>query len=567
MAAALAPAAALAQPDAQETPAQGADLERKRQQFAWLIGTWESHFEGDTLFAQNRSGAVLEFYLETNGTVSATIRETNAFMEDYGYRKGTVVFRGISTSGSSAISNHMLWADGGQFYKLDPSQNVAEWDLDDGGVIVHREGPYMLPPPTVNGYLSDHAKWYKTTGTPLPGGSQIPAGVQEKAEPAPAEAPAGGPAPAKIAAGTPDQTRADCDWNVYFQHLRDNGEALVARFERNTLRLVEQDDDNVIDKKLFPYGPDVRASYVSFDENATIEGWERLAGQMIANQGADDWLKKTRLEIASAFRTANLYYWRSARAQEKCPGMREDRAAYAELLSAYAVGVSVAIRKESYLSEQLEAAYRLREAYTRKLFEELASTGSIKQKLIDAGKDQLDAILTGQGVPIGKIDSLSGELDRLSEKFARMEARGVDPSQEQILRETEQAFKQAGIDYRPSGKSLWGNVASGSKDALFAGLTYVAAKFTDLGKVGVLTRNSYLYSLIDHIEIAKGLADTGRLNVVWTQILPSTNAVREDVAHLEVLIRRYELVQAEYDALSSGYSRMFAEAEVAARPK
>nr|WP_298896924.1 hypothetical protein [uncultured Altererythrobacter sp.] len=172
---AFAPFGVLAQSDSDsQSPEPRIYYEEKNEQFAWLIGTWESRYEGDTLFAENRSGATLEFYLEVDGTVSAKIGETNNIMVNYGYRKGMVVFRKISTSGSSGHHRHMLWAGGGHFFKLDKERNVAEWDLDDGSIIVHREGPYMLPPPIVNGYLSDHARWYKVAGSFLLYDEQAP---------------------------------------------------------------------------------------------------------------------------------------------------------------------------------------------------------------------------------------------------------------------------------------------------------------------------------------------------------------------------------------------------------
>lgn len=141
--------------------------------FAWLLGTWESWDHRGGEFGRSRTGGRLVFTMDADGAVSAEILALNDFMEEHGYREGMTVFRGFNesvsfTPGGSSAND----ARNGQFFHLDvtntydPQVQGGYWRDSLVGLRHpdHAEDPNGLYlQPTEVSILGGHAKWRRVS--------------------------------------------------------------------------------------------------------------------------------------------------------------------------------------------------------------------------------------------------------------------------------------------------------------------------------------------------------------------------------------------------------------------
>ena len=189
--------AVICAPSAAYAQASDEELAARCNDFAWLLGTWESWDHRGGEFGQSRTGGTLTFSMVGDGSVSAVIGNLNDFMEEYGYQPGMIVFRGFTesvsfTPGGSSAND----ARNGQFYHLDVTntydERVQEGYWRDSLIGLrhpdHEEDPNGLYlQPTEASLLGGYAKWRKVSGssrTVAPDGCSPEAEAEIAPEPA-----------------------------------------------------------------------------------------------------------------------------------------------------------------------------------------------------------------------------------------------------------------------------------------------------------------------------------------------------------------------------------------------
>lgn len=149
-----------------ESLAQPADtgLERKCNDFAWLLGSWTSYSPyGDH---SDPTDGTLVFTMAADGSVEGRLTSLNPYAEEHGYREGMVVFRGfreVYHYGPDGTTRHE--SRDGEFYVLDvtarhdPDQQRGYWE---GGMLgeVTASG-YLYLNPVGRGHLSNYGEWRK----------------------------------------------------------------------------------------------------------------------------------------------------------------------------------------------------------------------------------------------------------------------------------------------------------------------------------------------------------------------------------------------------------------------
>lgn len=364
--------------------------------------------------------------------------------------------------------------------------------------------------------------------------------------------------PPRRSASIPDEPK--CDWRGYFAFVRDRGDQLIREFEQKTALHVEGDDEHVVNSKLFPYE---RAGFVSYDENEIIAEMEKLANQMILNQGADNWLSDNRKGIIEAYDNANREYWQSALSKEECPGF-VDQAGQTPLLPGIATGQASGIRGERFLPELRDKGLEIEARYIADFYRKMGKLGSITDMLKAKAKASLAEMLADEGVSEAQTVRLQTELEKQGAQIASIEADGTEITYAMVRNGTQTAFQKAGLKPPPDSyfeqsliRSAKESAPSVASWAITSMLSYAVPK----GKLPSLTRFGYLTTALDHIEVGKAMVDLDTLRDLYFHDLGTTNAVREDVGHMKVLIRRYELFYAEYEKLEEAYRAMFAEAQ------
>lgn len=493
----------------------------KEKAFSWLLGTWESYYEGTNSFATSRSGGTLIFTLESDGRVVGRIGKTNGFMDEYGYRAGMYVYRGLDLPLTYAPgkSIYTVRTQEGEFLRVWSAQNERNWSPS--GVSLHQGDSTLQLDSVANGYLSGGgAKWIKTSGP-------------------------------RIATA---KKNGACNDAAYILHLRNKGEALIAAFARETERLAGNDPSTTTRKRYYY----VRADFVEDEQDEEIRRWEKLVGEIIANRGPDDFLRNSRNNIIAEYRSATSKYLNEARNSEACP-KHTSTSPYTNLLMGKAMADAVEIRMSEVMAEEVAQAQAVQEAYTRRFYNSLGEVGSLEGKLVSASVDAVAAALTADGVKEQEVQALVPLLKVMRDKYSRMEAAGNPPGPLEVQREMKAAFKSAGVKYDPSASTseILGVSISGSMSVveLFRSMVLgktLAAKGKLLGPLSII---------IDTAEIVKSLSDLKTLFRVNDEDMPVTLAVTEDAAHLEVLHQRYKLFYQAYEKFENDYAAILKEAE------
>ena len=357
----------------------------------------------------------------------------------------------------------------------------------------------------------------------------------------------------------PPQQLANCDWRTFTQLINSEGRALIAEFKRDVAQMVKGDNDRVIDSKRFPYSPtDTRASFVSAEENDKIMEWEKIAQEMIANQGGDNWMVNNASSLEAGLDAMQDEYFNTAFQGERCITPNDGPGAQTRFLNK-AQGAAFDRRASGFLTQELNQATILRDKYTNIIWRLMGNTGSLGEKLGRVTEDMYDRALGQSDWSEQQKRSLNAELAKAKENLARRKAQGEYISQDEIEAETKAAFERVGINYRaPQSQE---ELQAETNEEVFKGA--VANLFGYLFKpeqIPNITRGSYVLSIIDHIQIFNATFDIGTVNTVNERGLPTTNAVREDVGQFLILINRHERYADRFVKLMNDYEDMFARA-------
>ncbi len=145
----------------------GTQLERRCDDFGWLLGTWTSYSPwGDHT---DPTGGTLVFTLSADGGVEGRLTSLNQYTEEYGYQPGMIVFRGfreVFHYGPDGTTQHES-RDGEMFVidvtaTYDPEQQRGYWDPSVIGI--RPESGFLYLNPTGKSHLSGHGEWRKKSG-------------------------------------------------------------------------------------------------------------------------------------------------------------------------------------------------------------------------------------------------------------------------------------------------------------------------------------------------------------------------------------------------------------------
>ncbi|MEL7446647.1 MAG: hypothetical protein AAGK02_12690 [Pseudomonadota bacterium] len=495
-------------------------LETKREAFAWLIGTWESRYEGDGSFAKARSGAQIKFTMESDGTVIGQIVSTSELMREAKYSEGMYVFRGLERPFTNApgTSIYAVRTGGGQFRHI--TNCCDEWR--DTLVALHQGDSNLQLLPTAKGSLSGYAEWVKISGPGL----------------------ATAPIPA---------ANDKCNIAAYNRFLNSEAGKLIDEFDRDTAGFADSDHTSPTSKR-HPY---VRADFVADEQDEEIRRWEALVREVIDNRGPDDFLRKTRRNVLTEYRDATTKYSAAARADADCPQPSEI-APYTHVMMGRAMGMAVQTRMTETLAEEVAQSGNVQEAYTRMFYEGLGDVGSLEGALGNAAVDAVKAVLFEDEVKPDKVEALVPQLEALRARYAELEAQGNPPDLFQTTKDMKEIFKRAGVDYDPSATSsdLFGAGISGGMSAADLFRSMVLGKtLKPQGKFfGTLS------VLFDLAEIGNALLDLKTLVGLNDDVMPVTLAVTEDAAHLAVLEERYRQFYDEFELFADEYDSLVKEA-------
>ena len=129
--------------------------------WGWLLGRWKI----------DRYGGSVDFVLERDGTVSATISGSNNYMRREGYTAGMTIIRGLQFKGSNGVT-WVAWTKGGRHLSAHkpgrkPGQTYGQASWINTGVVFLQKGKnHINVPAQLSGRLGNYAKWYKDTSIP-----------------------------------------------------------------------------------------------------------------------------------------------------------------------------------------------------------------------------------------------------------------------------------------------------------------------------------------------------------------------------------------------------------------
>lgn len=514
------------------------------EKWGWLLGTWDSYSPWADQTAP--TGGTLIFTLGAGGTIEGRIGKLNTAMDQSGYKPGMLVFRGfkeVRFYGANGTTRFQSFD--GEFFQIGNGAGV--WRKDTIGV--YQNGQLYKTPPAISrlGGGGPFRKSGTLSQTTIADACRPATTSEERTSSSTGEA----TPPADPPANGPERPARDekCDWRTYFMRVRDDGKKPLQSHASEASILVSGDDARVIDRKLFPY---VRAGFVSFDENEAITRWERIVDEMIANQGADNWLKNLHGKMITGLEDTHRTYWQSAFSKEECPGFTESEGHpmyNLELASAQAIKDRI----DDFLKPELEAAQKIKAAYMARTLRKLDNIGALDDKAAKVGKQVLNGALIKAGATEAQSERIVTALTKMREQANAKRDRDARTYQGPADRVIIAALEGIGADTEGTSRRLH-SLALGYARGTFLAEAKSPAASTALG---VLSLGRYA------VEIANGLFDLGTIKVVEDRDLPTTNAVREDVAHLEVLIRRYELVHARFQRFDKEFRKLIADTKAA----
>jgi len=388
--------------------------------------------------------------------------------------------------------------------------------------------------------------------------------------PAPGASPAPNPAPAP---SPPQREEPTCDYVKFSQIMRAEGGALIQAFADETLKLAEQDDANVIDEPIFEYNrEDIQAGFVSTDEHEFLLKLNGIVGEMIANQGGDDYLKDNRAKIVDALNAANFKYRSEALAKKDCPTFRgaEAYATFAEaevqssLMEQHATQTTPARgNPDVSLRSDLDQITNMVDRYGNIVFNKLGNTGDLPEKLIRVGTDMYNRYMDDSGYSTREKRYLTRELEQAEANLERRKSAGETITANDINQETKAAFDRAGITYHGPLSDEQADDQRKEKAAIAISL-YLGSKFassvTTGGVATVLQKSAYLKLAYQLSRVVNAVFDRGTVEGVNKRDMPTLNAARERKAHLEDLVDRHRLLRERFSKLNREYEALFASA-------
>jgi hypothetical protein len=544
-------------------------LEDRRKVFAWLLGTWR----GDHMFgsSSNRSGALVTFFLESDGTVSARLDKMSPWMEMSEERFADFVgkrfIRGINSSGPP----RHVWsnsASGGIVF----NRNTGEW-TNLGIISVDRETGKL----SHLGAMSDFSHWVKVSGgsssnwrAPTPKAPDTPS-PRKTAANQPGRHPAGHGTQTDLS--TPSSTKK-CDYAAYQEHVGKSARLIIYQFEIDTDEVATYDPD-MPSQRLFPSpisgAADIPVSYMDFADYRALTRMEEITEDVLIHSGPDKQLTDDANEIRRLYSEARQSYDLSAQLADQrrtqCPKF-SDPDAYPKVAEADAIMDSLRRRRDELLKPRLAEGERLNEKLTREFFSDLAEASSLDEKqkklladLQSRAMRELKNRLTGEAIKPRKIENLVPQLEALRDRYSKRESEGKKVSQETRDKDLKEALKRSGIDYDPSlvrSAKRDGQISMGKAafDYLFSTL---GPQVTGFGR-HLTAAQSYFAAAKVTAESLNALKNLYSLFGTRDELMPVALAVQENRAYLTGLVRRYVVLEQEYaimrknfeDAITSG---------------
>lgn len=554
-----------AQPESTE-PAAGnrasaETLEERRKTFAWLLGTWR----GDHMFGPNtnRSGAIITFFLEPDGTVSARLDKMSPWMETSEKRFADLVgqrfIRGINASGPP----RHVWsnsASGGVVF----DRNSGSW-TNLGIVTVDRETGKL----NHLGAMSDFSHWVKVSG-----GS-----IQREPSPAPTSptpssqtgqvGSEGTAAPEETATTSSDKR---CNYAYYQELVGGSTASVIAQFD-NDIDEVATYDPDMPSQRMYPSpigsAAEIPVAYIDFDDYRALTDMEEISTEIVAKSGPDEQLTGGTRKIRRLFGEARQSYDLSARLADRrrmpCPKF-SDPDAYPKVAEADAIMAALRKRRDELLKPRLAEGERLNEKLTKEFFRDLVDASSLDEKqnkvlaeLQKMARQQLVSRLTGEAIEPEKVEDLVPQLEALRNHYSQLESQGKKVSPEVRDKDLKEALARSGIDYDPAitrTAKRDGQINMGK-----AGFDYLSStlgpKLTGFGK--------HLSSAQSLLAVAKVTAES--LNALKNyysllgtrdELIPVALAVQENRAYLIGLLDRYEIFEREYAIMRKDFENAVA---------